>query len=844
MDNQKLQELITRARSNMLAQEKQAEADAATALSLQVSQADSVDTSKLGITDELLKTDEGKDQATDIISDVIANAVKAKESYSSSSVSNETNENSPSSTGSGNKLGVSRDDITLNEKQQEACDRVNAGEDVVIIGAAGTGKTTSMRETTKSLVKGGRIKPLREGTKWLQAGSPGGAILSYTRKAVNVIRHAVADEFKPHTLTIHKILEFAPVWYEIEDPEKPGTFKKTMRFEPTRTRLNPLPPDLVFLGFEESSMISAELYDMLQDAMPHKHQHIYLGDIQQLPPIFGLAILGFKMLELPVIELTEVYRQALESPIISLAWKILEGNPHVFSSRKEDYTAYSPVLKKDVKRFRCPELEKFNIKNETGEVKLQIWQKQLSTDDGLNTTVKQFNAWADSNYYNPEEDMILCPYNKAFGTVEINKGISQYLGRKRDATVFEVIAGFNKHYLAVGDRVLYDKEDAFIVDIAMNSEYLGKRPQPASKNLDRWGHLQEALSEEEKLQTQVEEGEMDLAAIEKFMTATIEQAEERVQVASHVVTIKFAYEDETLEIEKAADINNMLGGYAITVHKAQGSEWKRVFFVMHNSHAVMNQRELLYTAVTRASKFLHIIAEPFTFEKGIKSQRIKGNTLTEKAEFFKGKESDYIKKKDLLEPAGEFRACEYKGKTPTPIVMKEPEKPAPKLVKLHEFVPPLIKKEAQKNLETYWQRAQLIWGSDKIGTMPVLDYNLQFHNKLGTANSKAGVIKLNPVWCCIAQDNPAVHKEMLEITLKHEVCHIVADRYSEERGHNAGWRMVMQLMGEKPEVFYDDNTLPSWTRSYAEVIMAKQQELAAAGGDFAEDTETNPDEES
>jgi ATP-dependent exoDNAse (exonuclease V) alpha subunit len=51
----------------------------------------------------------------------------------------------------------------------------------------------------------------------------------------------------------------------------------------------------------------------------------------------------------------------------------------------------------------------------------------------------------------------------------------------------------------------------------------------------------------------------------------------------------------------------------------------------------MLQRELIYTAVTRAKKELYVICEPDTFYKGVINQRIKGTTLAEKAEFFKGK---------------------------------------------------------------------------------------------------------------------------------------------------------------------------------------------------------------
>ena len=43
------------------------------------------------------------------------------------------------------------------------------------------------------------------------------------------------------------------------------------------------------------------------------------------------------------------------------------------------------------------------------------------------------------------------------------------------------------------------------------------------------------------------------------------------------------------------------------------------------------------TSVTRAREELYIICEEDSLTKGILSQKIKGNTLAEKAEFFKGK---------------------------------------------------------------------------------------------------------------------------------------------------------------------------------------------------------------
>ncbi len=50
--------------------------------------------------------------------------------------------------------------------------------------------------------------------------------------------------------------------------------------------------------------------------------------------------------------------------------------------------------------------------------------------------------------------------------------------------------------------------------------------------------------------------------------------------------------------------------YAITVHKAQGSEYPAVVFALHSSHGLMLRRNLFYTAVTRARKFLCVVGNP------------------------------------------------------------------------------------------------------------------------------------------------------------------------------------------------------------------------------------------
>lgn len=492
--------------------------------------------------------------------------------------------------------------IVYNENQSEFIKLGGTdGESAVLIGAAGTGKTTCQKGVILEKIQSGSAGLLESnGHKHLAGGTPGIVVCAFTRRAVANIRKNVSAEMQNNCITIHKLLEYQPVYYTVID-DVTGDERTKMQFEATRNSSNPLPSSIRTIIFEESSMLGVDLYKEVIDACPHNPQLIFLGDIQQLPPVFGPAILGFKLLELPVVELTEVYRQALESPIISLAHRILSGN----GIPAEEFPAW-----------------KF-----PGQLTIHPWKKKISADDALYTAGQFFIAAQKQGAYNPEEDTILIPFNKSFGTDELNKLIANHLAHSRGEYVYEVIAGFQKVYLSPGDKCLYDKEDSTIISIDRNPAYSGAEPSQHSLTLDYWGHDPEFGTKESTgpdvdfLLSQVASG----------------SGEDRVNQASHIITIRMNDTEAEVTLSSAGDINSLLLGYALTVHKSQGSEWRKVFFVMHQSHATMNSRELLYTAITRAREELYIICEPDTFVKGIASQRVKGDTLAEKAEFFKGK---------------------------------------------------------------------------------------------------------------------------------------------------------------------------------------------------------------
>ncbi len=77
---------------------------------------------------------------------------------------------------------------------------------------------------------------------------------------------------------------------------------------------------------------------------------------------------------------------------------------------------------------------------------------------------------------------------------------------------------------------------------------------------------------------------------------------------------------------------NIRHGYAISVHKAQGSEFPMVIMPIVNSFNRMLYNKLIYTAVTRAKKVLMLVGDPRAFLNGVNNERveIRKTTLKDK----------------------------------------------------------------------------------------------------------------------------------------------------------------------------------------------------------------------
>lgn len=65
------------------------------------------------------------------------------------------------------------------------------------------------------------------------------------------------------------------------------------------------------------------------------------------------------------------------------------------------------------------------------------------------------------------------------------------------------------------------------------------------------------------------------------------------------------------------DLNQIELAYAVTVHKSQGSEYPAVVLVLHPSHGIMLRRNLFYTAVTRAKRFLCVLGTRRAWQRAV-----------------------------------------------------------------------------------------------------------------------------------------------------------------------------------------------------------------------------------
>jgi exodeoxyribonuclease V alpha subunit len=71
-----------------------------------------------------------------------------------------------------------------------------------------------------------------------------------------------------------------------------------------------------------------------------------------------------------------------------------------------------------------------------------------------------------------------------------------------------------------------------------------------------------------------------------------------------------------------SELDELVLAYAITIHKSQGSEYPAIVVPLVQQHYMLLQRNLLYTAITRAKRLCVIIGQPRALEVAVKNDRV------------------------------------------------------------------------------------------------------------------------------------------------------------------------------------------------------------------------------
>ena len=382
--------------------------------------------------------------------------------------------------------------IAFNAEQRDAIHHSASRSVMAITGGPGTGKTTCVQGIVYLFT--------RVGGKVLLAAPTG--------RAAKRLSEVTGAEAK----TVHRLLEFNP---------------GVMEFG--RNADNRLEADLVIL--DESSMVDTAMMNALLRAVKTAARFIMVGDVDQLPSVGAGNVLR-DMIEaghVPVVRLTEIFRQARESNIVMNAHRVNQGKmPDTKNRNQGDF----------------------------------FFINEPDPSAGADTIAELCTERLPRRYgLDPFNDIqVLTPmYRGDIGVDQLNQKLQQVLNPAGSSL------NRGDRELRVGDKVLQTRNNynkmTFNGDIGRIS---------------------------------------------------------RIDPDAQTVDISF---NETVQYDYG-ELDELLLAYAITVHKSQGSEYPAIIVPLYSTHYIMLQRNLLYTALTRARALAVLIGTPKALAIAVKNNQV------------------------------------------------------------------------------------------------------------------------------------------------------------------------------------------------------------------------------
>ncbi|TWH45250.1 exodeoxyribonuclease V alpha subunit [Sporomusa sp. KB1] len=382
--------------------------------------------------------------------------------------------------------------VTLAVAQRDALAAALTYGVLVLTGGPGTGKTTT--------VKGILALLEQQGFK-IVLGAP-------TGRAAKRLAETTGRE----AATIHRLLEAG------------GGMEEDPLF--ARGEDNPLDADVVIV--DETSMMDMVLMSCFLQAVPDGCRVVLVGDVDQLPAVGPGSVLKdiIRSAAIPVVRLTEVFRQAGESMIVLNAHRINRG-------RLPEYGSLD---------FQFRELEGSEA---AAQAIVELCQNEL----------------AQEGFDSRRDVQVLSPMHRQPCGVE-------NLNRLLQAALNPPVEG--KDYLQGVNQVL--REGDKVMQIRNNYT---KR---------------------------VFNGDIG------FILA----------IADGKVLVRYPEEDVVYD---KGEYDELTLAYAMSVHKSQGSEYPVVVMPLTPGHHIMLQRNLLYTAVTRAKERVILLGTRAALNTAVRSDR-------------------------------------------------------------------------------------------------------------------------------------------------------------------------------------------------------------------------------
>jgi exodeoxyribonuclease V alpha subunit len=295
---------------------------------------------------------------------------------------------------------------------------------------------------------------------------------------------------------------------------------------------NPLEGDLLIV--DEASMLDTLLANTLLKAVPNDMHVLFVGDVDQLPSVGAGNVLRdiIASEQAPVTALTQIFRQAQDSGIVTNAHRINKGE--------------TPITRGLPDFFFLPE----DTPEAIADVVVSLARERLPRRYG----------------FDPRRDIQVLPpmHGGVIGVSSLNAKLQEALNPAGPGKVEKT---FGSRLYREGDRI-----------ICIHNDY------------DR----------------QVFNGDGGWI--------------ERLDLENQEATIRL--DDDRRVTWAFSDLDDLMIAYAVTVHKSQGSEYRAVIIPLHTTHYLMLQRNLLYTAVTRAKELVVITGSWRALAIALKSDRV------------------------------------------------------------------------------------------------------------------------------------------------------------------------------------------------------------------------------